>query len=100
MLARVAGELNRSDGGGLGGSDWPGASTPPERDGSGLGWLALAGDEADAPVAPPPPAGAWIWLTWVESRLTIDSSWRIRSSSCASRDEPVGGTGPADPGLA
>ena len=96
-LSRVAGTSNRAEAGGFGGSDWPGAAGPPEADGV----AAVAGVPTSAPPVPsapapvpagdgPPPAPGGFASSWLASRLTVASSWRIRSSSLASREAALG----------
>src|SRR4051794_41841033 len=59
-LSRVAGELNRAEGAGFGGSDWPGAAAPPDADGAAVGAggppSRLAGPPLAGPPAVPSPA--------------------------------------------
>src|SRR5437016_744035 len=91
MLSRVAGELNRADAGGFGGSDWPGAAAPPAAEGAvAVAAVPVSGAAVPRLAVPPavllapegtlpgavgpraveaPLAGA-IRSIWVESRLT------------------------------
>src|SRR5205085_1797305 len=111
------GASKRSDDGGFGGNDWPGADGPPDPEGVTFdagdptspepgfrpGLLAesppVEAAGAGVPAAPAAGAGAAaggaadIFWTWPDSRLTIDSSCRIRSSSWASRQVPGPGPG-------
>src|SRR5437660_2846421 len=87
MLSGVAGMSKRVDGGGFGGSDWPGAAAAPIPDGAAVvagvpvsGEAVSAAAPGEGAVAAPPVAGA-ILAIWVERVLTIASSCRTRASS-------------------
>ena len=92
-LRRLAFERRRrvepGRGGGFGGSDWPGAPTPPDWEGA----FAFPGDGVAG--ASGPPAAGLVEICWTcpESWLTIVSSWRIRASR-ASLDVSTGAATP------
>src|SRR4051794_38420394 len=56
-LSKVAGWLNRAEGGGFGGFDCPGAAAPPDEDGASVS-AGVPVSAADVPLDAEPPAAA------------------------------------------